>query len=1041
MKTRRRERAHAVPLLLCVMLSLGVLLGPGQSALAQERTTGSLTGELTDASGAVLPGVTVAVTNKATGRVMSTLTDGNGRYRVEVDPGPYTVRYELRGFARQETTEVLVESGKTLTLDAALKVGNVSEAVQVTGEQTPLIDVRGTMVSHNMQADEFDRLPKTRSYQSIAMSAPKVNQGEIEGGIQINGASGAENLYTVDGVITNSLINGSFRQATVFEYLQEVQVKTTGISAEYGGALGGVISAVTKSGGNSVHGEGHWYFDGSPLSAAPPNRLILDPVGLMTTKYVQESKPDDYRNEVGGSIGGPIVRDHLWYFGSYSPRFARRTNPYLFSAGTVEGSIKRSQDITQLFGKASYGSRRFNAYGTILYTPTEQTGIPPAYNGFGSNWVNSTLASNESRRTQGYKNDILNTTEAVDVVVGSSGLLTVKGGFFRDKYEDIGVPTTTSWQYIGGPCCPDGVPSSVVRGAETTQNTPPVQINVFDQTQREFINADYSQNFRAGGFHNIKGGVSFSHTVNDVRKAYPGGRIQVFWDQSASLPNGATPRGKYGYYVAEDIGTIGTAGANLIGLYVQDQWQISDRVTLNIGVRTEDEKLPTFRPDILPYAFQFSPKDKLAPRLSVAYDVYGDGRAKLYGAWGRYFDFTKYDLARGSFGGDTWKTFYRAIDDANVTAFQSASIRADGTCDCPGTDIWQVPGSFRDQRIPDFEGLDPDIKPMSQDSFNAGFDYQIGPRSVVGIHYVHNKLNRTIEDIGTLVDGNEVYIYGNPGEGRAVAANISGLTAPFVIPKAKRDYDAVDVTWERRFSNRWFASASYTWSRLSGNYPGLANSDEIRTPASGFSFTSDQLPAGTIARAGGNATRAWDLDELMFDSRGDLDVIGLLPTDRTHVGKLSGAYVLDFGTTLGLMQYVGSGTPLSTVVHTSNRTDPLVNGRGDMGRTPTLSRTDLLIAHDVRMGGRSLRAELNVLNLFNQKTARHRYTWLNRGFGRAGSRLNLSSVDLAKGYDYAARLALTPDGLGPLGYRDPRYDQDDLFSDGLTGQFTLKFIF
>ena len=110
------------------------------------------------------------------------------------------------------------------------------------------------------------------------MTAPSVNQGEVEGGIQVNGASGAENAFTVDGVVTNRLVNGQSRQNAVFEYLQEVQVKTSGISAEYGGALGGVVSAVTKSGGNTFRGEGHYYYEGSALSAGAGEAARAEPV-------------------------------------------------------------------------------------------------------------------------------------------------------------------------------------------------------------------------------------------------------------------------------------------------------------------------------------------------------------------------------------------------------------------------------------------------------------------------------------------------------------------------------------------------------------------------------------------------------------------------------------------------------------------------------------------------------------------------------------------------------------------------------------------
>ncbi len=152
--------------------------------------------------------------------------------------------------------DVNVLLGRTFTINASMKVGNISEAVQVTAEAAPLVDTRSTLIAHNVTAEEIDRMPKGRSFQSVAMTAPSVNSGDIEGGFQVNGASGSENQFTIDGVSTNSLLAGHSRQNTVFEYLQEVQVKTVGIPAEYGGALGGVISAVTKSGGNAFQRRG-----------------------------------------------------------------------------------------------------------------------------------------------------------------------------------------------------------------------------------------------------------------------------------------------------------------------------------------------------------------------------------------------------------------------------------------------------------------------------------------------------------------------------------------------------------------------------------------------------------------------------------------------------------------------------------------------------------------------------------------------------------------------------------------------------------------
>ena len=233
-------------------------------AVAQERF-GVLTGKITDTSGASVPGVSITATNLQSGEVREFVTDANGQYFApDLVPGRYTVRFSLAGFAPVERSDVSVVLGRTFQVDAELRVGGVAETVQVIAE-TPLVDPRSTLIAHNVSAEEFDRLPKGRSYQSIALTAPSVNSGVVEGGFQVNGASGAENGFTVDGITTNSLINGQSRQDTVFEYLQEVQVKTSGISAEYGGALGGVISAVTKSGGNTWRGETHYYFEGSPM--------------------------------------------------------------------------------------------------------------------------------------------------------------------------------------------------------------------------------------------------------------------------------------------------------------------------------------------------------------------------------------------------------------------------------------------------------------------------------------------------------------------------------------------------------------------------------------------------------------------------------------------------------------------------------------------------------------------------------------------------------------------------------------------------------
>jgi hypothetical protein len=1032
------------------IISAMLVILAGLSAVAQERF-GGLVGVVTDTSKAAVPGATVTVTSKQSGAMRTVVTGSDGAYRVpDLTPGRYTVVVELSGFQKANFDDVLVILGREFPVNAELQPGAVTEVVNVTGTEKQ-IDLKSVTLSHNVNSEELDRLPKARSFQGIALTAPGVNQGDIEGGFQVNGASGAENSFTVDGISTNSILYGSSRQNTVFEYVQEVQVKTSGIDAQYGGALGGVISAVTKSGGNIFHGEGHYFFSGNKLSAGPVPRLQLSPVDDTSVFTPQDPKQSNNLNEVGGSIGGPIVKDRLFFFGSASPRFQRRTNDYLFSNGTEPGSIDLKNTYTQLFGKLTYSSSRIQANASILATPTRVTGTLPAYNGTGALVLSSTFASNAVNINRGFQQDQYNASGDVDIWLGTSNYITVRGGYFYDNYNDTGIPNTTSvlWNTSSIPTalCPAcaSLPASLQQ-PQNFQNTPRAQITQFDTAKVGLFQIDYNHSFSAGGSHLLKGGFGIRRAQNDVNLAYPGGYVLINWGRSftSTVPGVGSGTGTYGYYEVDDRGTKGLVTANMPSLYVQDAWTIANRLTVNLGIRTEREIIPSFRPNIQEKGFEFGFGDKLAPRLGASYDVMGDGRMKVFGSWGRYFDWVKYELARGSFGGDVWNIYYHALDTTDVFNL--------GLGNMPGRNLWNpveacntqaaCTTAYRDRRVPNFGTVDPNIKPMSQDSTNVGFEYQVNSTTVFNATYVHNNLRRTIEDIGSLdANGNEVYFEANPGEGIATTMFSTGLQPKIQTPKPIRKYDALELTLSRRFSKNWFGNVNVTISRLYGNYSGLANSDEITTPTTGVSSATAQQQTGSIARPGTSAGRAWDLDELEFDSHGNLDVVGRLATDRPVVAKFYGAYNFPFGTQIGFFEYVGSGTPMSTVVNTVNQIPVFVNGRGDMGRTPVLSHTDLLLSHEFKaMRNNKVRLELNVINIFNQKTATHIFNNLNKGAGlaRGDSAIDLSGTDLRQGYDYRALILASQSGVNAF---DPRYGKPDLWQTGAQGQFSVKFVF
>jgi hypothetical protein len=205
---------------------------------------------------------------------------------------------------------------------------------------------------------------------------------------------------------------------------------------------------------------------------------------------------------------------------------------------------------------------------------------------------------------------------------------------------------------------------------------------------------------------------------------------------------------------------------------------------------------------------------------------------------------------------------------------------------------------------------------------------------------------RTIEDTGIYVGGVEDYLIANPGEGLAV--NMEPAYPAFPTPKPKRNYDAVEVRLNKRFSNHWQGQASYTYSRLYGNYSGLASADEN-------------------GRTSPNVNRYYDNTIMSYGSNGK-PVYGLLPTDRPNTFKLSGGYDLPWGTTIGGNWFIESGAPQSSVLRFTGY-PVFINGRGDLGRTPVLSQLDLNLMQEFKLPGHTrLQAGANIDNVFDQMT-------------------------------------------------------------------------
>jgi hypothetical protein len=932
-----------------------------------QETTGVIEGTVVDAQGARVPGATVLVEGNAFSRTVT--TDAEGFYRIlQVPAGKFSITTSAPNFATERSENVTVTLGRATTADITLNAGQVSANVVVTAADVAAIDTTSNRIQTNITTDIINAIPRGTKVDSVLKLSGATREEPLSRGFQVDGASGAENTFVIDGSEVTNFRTGQLRENNnlPFQFVQEVQVKSSGFDAEFGGATGGVINVVTKSGGNEFHGDFGLQFETDALSArqtltgkvnnSDPQfqaNPLIQGTSAAVLSYI--NPPGDSFNNTypSATISGPIVKDRLWFLVSAAPQFYHSHRSFLFPTGQ---SVDYRRNVRNDYEFARLDSSITNTLrlsGTFTYSPQREHGQIPSY-------TTSAPPSNDFSQLGG--------RVAANNVTGSGVwtptpklIISARFGrnYLNEKDSSYGVPAGPRIRCLNGGS-PAGVPATnpCASGFNSTSD---ITTTVKDISIRNTFDADASYLVDSfAGRHNFKFGYQLNKLSNDVDQGYFGvGEVRLFWGQSdRGIGPGVCPSGpctSFGYGYLQDFGTVGLAKSTNTGLYVQDSWQPTSRLTLNLGLRLENEDVPSFSEN--GQAIQFGWGSKLAPRLGFAYDVFGDGRMKVFASYGKFYDRFKYQLPRGSFGGDKLLRYFFPLADPNYTTYTRAYALSHTLV---GPLDFRVPSNdASDNRV------DPDLKPARQTEFTVGTEYGLTNTLVFSGRYTRKNLDRTIEDVGFFdAAGNENFFIANPGMGLVSQPFAPGLPAS---PLAKRLYNAMELRLDKRFTNNYFFNASYTYSRLTGNYSGLSSSDE-----------PDALGVG---RSSPNVNRFFDLPFLGFNTNGEPDN-GLLATDRPHALKLFGSYTLDWKNFFGHQldgsgsnstefgaSFIGlSGTPVSTRVQLYGAYTFLTT-RGDLGRTPVFTQTDLQLTHTIKLAGDgryALKLDFNVLNAFNE---------------------------------------------------------------------------
>lgn len=997
-------------------LSMIAVLAFSLAAFGQE-TTGNIEVTVKDEADAVVPNATVTI--ESTGATMSfkrtVTTNDSGFVRVIlIPPGEYVVTVPaVSGFAERRA-QVNVGLGKTTPVNIVMGT-TVDVSVEVTANDTGL-DITDDKGNTTLSAELVELIPKGVNFSSILKYSAATRPEPRSGQFQIDGASGAENTFVIDGQEVTDVLSGYLDRNTnmPLSILQETQVKTTGFEAEFGGATGGVINMVTKPGNNQFHGEAGAQFRSERFEPRPSQALIgygtsTNPfngyLNIPPPSYWPGRKSPESEFNPTLTLLGPIWKNHAWFSVAYAPQIWERERelryfnlrgpgnpgPLLPEQRELYTFYRRNEKVfarvdTSLFDKLSL-------YGTYKWSPEHNRGGIPGYT---SEFAQSLTCSGElcgadfTNQTGGRINSV-NATAGGQLLLTSKLILSGRRSYYflNNRLGTYGVgnvdtprivcaelrnslfpnnPPPTSTQFPAGFGCNVG----------GGNNAPGATLSLVDKNIRDQTDGDVTYSLDAGGRHEFKGGFqeniirnSVDNRSNDTIALYYGRVYQLTTFATRNLLAQLSGFNLQMSPNAVGVGsmTVFSQQSNSKGInrayYVQDRWQAHRRLTLNLGVRIEKETIPSTFPGFPDIEFGYGAK--VGPRLGVSYDLRGDGKTRLSAFYGNFYDRFKLGLVRRTFGnaevfhnlyfeifpGDTMSSFNRDLIIGSGTLSQGTN--------CPTTTTTPIYGRVRCDNDLGFFGdetpIDPNMKAFKQREVTVAIQHQLNRDYAFSARYSRKEVIDTIEDSSVPNSaGGEIFIIGNPGQG-LIKERFEELG--LLSPRAQRQYDALELKIDRRFANNYFFSANYTYSRLYGNYGGLISSDEEGGRDDPYIQRYFDTPAAGFTAAGGPDN-------------------GLLATDRPHVLKAFGTYSLPwnkFGlwkshsTDFQMFYTISSGSLITSFVAVNGNEQIIMSKRGDQGRTPVFSQVDFALRHSIKFGRDNryiLKFDADIINALNQ---------------------------------------------------------------------------